>query len=274
MSDDFINQPTAYQEQNATNSDGYGRVWWMNGEPRDGTPGRFWLNPDAMADLGIAFEKPWKVIEHTFSDGNKKQIAVAAALHVAPICWRQQTYIRNDTGGVAGWVTTRSRGKLEAGQSVYFEMLCILEGLNTPVVFSTKQVKTSMAWLADILPDYRKLRDVIKAARNGQAVPPWWFWLAIRSEIGTDKKPVYEKTQGRAVTPPKWIKPADLDNRDTWKAMYVGAEIADWGEQAYTHGGLEWAQRLISETYSATEPQAASNGRNVPQEISEADIPF
>lgn len=274
---DFLERDSKYQEQSTTASDGYTRIYWMNGEPRDGTPGRFWANPDQLVEAGISFEKPWKVVNHTFSDGNKKDIAVATALHIAPICWRQQTYTRDATGQITGWVTERTRGKMQPGQSVFFEMLCLVEGLNSPVVLSAKAIKTSMAWLADILPAYRKMRDEIKKSRNGRSVPPWWFWLAIRSELGPDKKPVYDKTpQGKAITPPRWIVPGDITQRDTWAAMYVGNEWADIGEEWYDNGGADWATCLISDTYAGATPEATEAGRNVPVAIDDTnnDIPF
>jgi hypothetical protein len=270
---DFMDRESAYQEQSGGAGDGYTRIYWMNGEPRDKTPGRFWTYPDKLIDAGISFDKPWKLITHTFSDGNSKDILVTPALHIAPVCWKQQTFIRDATGGVAGWVTERSFGKkMEAGQSVYFEMLTIAEGLSLPVVFSTKGIKTSMAFLADILPEYRKMRDEIKKSRGGKVVPPWWFWLAIRSDLDTNKQPSYEKTpQGKAVTPPRWIQAGDVTQRETWKAMYVGHDRADEGETTYQEAA-EWVKRLISEGYS-TQAEEAPAGRNVPQPITE-DVPF
>ena len=99
----------------------------------------------------------------------------ARALRLAPICWRQQNFIKDDEGCVATWLEPGKRGKFGPGEAVFFEMLAIVEGLSEPVVFSTKSIKAAMAFLANILPDYRKVRDAIKAERGGRAVPPWWF---------------------------------------------------------------------------------------------------
>lgn len=270
---DFADRQTEYTEQSGGGaSDGYTRIWWLNGEARDNTPGRFWTMPDNLADAGISFDKPWKMINHTFKDGAKKDILVAAALRIAPICWRQQNFVKDASGGVESWIAERKRGKLPEGQGVAFEMLALVEGLSEPVVINTKGITTSMAWLVEILPEYRKLRDEVKKSRGTASdIPPWWFWLAIRSELDADKKPVYRKTPGTPVTPPLWIH-GDITSRDTWKAMYVGNDNADAGDRAYFQdGGREWAQRLIGD---GAAPAAVPAGRNVPQPVEEDGVPF
>lgn len=275
MTTDFMERESTYQEQSGGSSDGYARIYWMNGVPREKTPGRFWTFPDRMEELGIVIEKPWKAVDHTFSDGNSKAIQVAPALRIAPVCWRQQNFMKDATGGVDSWLEPGKRGKFSPNEGVYLEMLAIVEGLNVPVVFSAKGTKTVMAWLAKILPDYRKMRDEIKKTRGGRSVPPWWFWLAIRSDMDEKKQPVYEKTTGNNfVTPPIWVQSGDILNRDTWKAMYVGNDWADIGETAY-NDAADWVVTPISAGYTmpaAPEPPR----RNVPQPIDETDasLPF
>jgi hypothetical protein len=275
MTTDFMDKDTQYEEQSGGTSDGYARIYWMNGTPRDKTPGRFWAFPDWLVDAGVSFGAPWKQADHTFSDGNSKPIVAASALHVAPICWRQQNFLKDDSGGVASWLPLGKRGKFGPDEGVCLEMLCLVEGLSEPVVLSAKSIKTAMAWLATILPEYRKLRDAVKQSRGGKAVPPWWFWLAIRSAIDPQtKQPIYEKTIGTMVTPPTWVLPGDLASRETWKAMYVGNDMADIGEAAYA-AARDWARQAIGDSRQPAETAAAPAGRNVPQPIEDdGDMPF
>lgn len=274
---DFSEQESQYTEQSSGTSDGYARIYWMNGEPRVKTPGRFWAFPDRLAEAGITVGAPWSEPQkHAFKDGNEKPLHFARALRLAPICWRQQNFIKDDEGGVATWLEPGKRGKFGPGEAVFFEMLAIVEGLSEPVVFSTKSIKAAMAFLANILPDYRKVRDAIKAERGGRAVPPWWFWLAIRSAVDPQtKEPVYEKTSGSMVTPPIWVMPPNLESRETWKTMYVGSDLAAVGEAAWL-AARDWASRPISEGFSAqgAEEAAPAGGRNVPQAVTDANLPF
>ena len=119
------------------------------------------------------------------------------------------------SGNVEAWLPAGKRGKFAPGEGVYFEMLTFVEGSTEAMVLSAKGTKTAMAWLASILPDYRKMRDDIRQNRGGKHVPPWWFWLAIRGALDAQKKPVYEKTLGNSyVTAPTWVHD-DLSSRDT-----------------------------------------------------------
>ena len=273
MTTDFMDKETSYQEQSGGTSDGYARIYWMNGAPRDKTPGRFWAFPEWLEESGVSVGEPWKAVDHTFSDGNSKSIVVAPALRVAPICWRQQNFIKDDSGGVAEWLPLGKRGKFGPDEAVFFEMLCMVEGIDVPVVFSAKGIKTAMAWLASILPEYRKMRDTVKQSRGGKVVPPWWFWLNIRSERDAKNQPVYEKTVGAMVTPPIWVPQGDIVSRDTWKAMYVGNDLADAGEQAY-QDAAEWARQAIGDSRQPVD--AAPSYKNAPQPIEDdgSDIPF
>lgn len=266
MTTDFMDKETTYQEQSGGTSDGYARIYWMNGAPRDKTPGRFWAFPDWLDEAGVTVDKPWKTVDHTFSDGNTKAIVATSALNIAPICWRQQNFIKDDNGNVAEWLPMGKRGKFGPDESVCFEMLCFAEGVSDPVVFSAKGIKTAMAWLARILPDYRKMREAVKQSRGGKVVPPWWFWLRVRSAIdATTKQPTYEKTVGAMVTPPLWIPQGDITSRETWKAMYVGNDLADVGEVTYQNA-VTWAQQAIGDSRQLAETPAPT-GHNVPQPI-------
>lgn len=273
MTIEFLPTDSVYQEPSNGSNDGYARLYWMNGEPRLQTPGRFWTFPERMDEASIQLESPWKSIEHTFSDGAQKTLLASPALHLAPICWRQQNFLKDASGNVDSWLPAGKRGKFAPGEGVYFEMLTFVEGSTEAMVFSAKGTKTAMAWLASILPDYRKMRDGVRQIRGGKPVPPWWFWLAIRGALDAQKKPVYEKTLGNSyVTAPTWVHD-DLSSRDTWKAMYVGNELAARGELLYQEAAL-WASSPISDSHQVVQQETPS-GRNTPRPLEDdSEIPF
>ena len=269
-SDDFLPQDGHYEEQTGGAGDGFPRIYWMNGVARDKTPGWFWMTDDRRVSADLTFGDEWKSRDHSFEGGGNDTIWYTPALYVAPIAWRQQTYIGSEGSQVERWITGRRFGKFADGERMAFEGLALVKGIEQPVVLGTKATKTSMAWLTDILPAYKKLRDEVRKTRNGAAVPPWWFWLAIRSARDPKGGPVYEKTKGRMVTPPIWIAPEDITSREAWKAIYVGNEIAAQGQTIYDSVGRDWATQPIGDSDA---PMPA--GRNVPQAIEEdAEIPF
>jgi hypothetical protein len=267
---------TSYEEQSTSSGDGITRMYWMNGEPRDKTPGRFWMDQERVANAGIT-EAPtgWKAINHTFRRGESADLYVAAGLRIAPIVWRQQNYYKDGSGGVEGWIADRKFGKLASNEGIAAEILCLVQGIDQPMVLRLNSTKASMAWMATILPAYKKMRDAVRKSRNGAPVPPWWFWLAVRSAVKAEEDgkatPVYEKVNGSVVTPPIWVAPEDTADREAWKALYVGNDLANQGEAIYLETGREWATKRIGDGYSA---QPEPEGRNVPQPVSESDIPF
>lgn len=273
---DYLPTETAYEEQTTGGGDGLPRFYWMNGEPRDKSPGRFWMDAERAESAGLVdLPKPWVLVEHTFKRGETANLYVSPALYIAPISWRQQNFMKNASGGVETWIEERKFAKLAPNEGIAFELFCLVQGIEQPMVLSLKSTKASMAWAANILPEYSKLRTEIKKSRTGQVIPPWWFWLAIRSAIGDkDKKPVYETINGSVITPPIWVAPDNLHDRATWKSMYVGTEIAAAGEAAYVETGKAWAAKRISEGYSAQPDAPAANGRNVPQAYTEDEAPF
>lgn len=274
---DFLPTETQYEEQTANSGDGLLRMYWMNGVPQLKSGGRFWMNAERVESAGLVLPTPWKVVNNTFKSGEAEDIYASPALHLAPIVWRQQNFMKNASGGVESWIEEKKFGKLGTNEGIAFELLCLVQGIDQPLVLSLKSTKASMAFAANILPDYGKMRTEVKKSRTGTTISPWWFWLAIRAAIKPDKTPAYETVNGSVITPPTWIAPENyLTDRAAWKAMYVGAELAALGEFVYLDTGKAWAAKRISEGYSA-QPDIASvaGGRNVPQAYSEDDqVPF
>lgn len=273
---DFLPTETAYEEQSTRNGDGLLRIYWMNGNPQLKTGGRFWMNIDHVTTANLVLPKTWKVVEHTFKSGDTDDIYASPALHMAAIAWRQQNFIKNGSGGFESWVEEKKFGKLGASEGIAFELLCLVQDIEQPLVLSLKSTKASMAFAANILPAYKKMRDEVKKSRTGNTIPPWWFWLAIRAAIKADKTPVYEMINGSPVTVPTWIAPDNyLTDRASWKTMFVGNDLAAQGESVYLETGKAWAAKRISEgsgAQPATTPEPA--GRNVPQAYTEDEAPF
>lgn len=269
---------TAYEEQQSNTGDGLFRMYWLNGNPQLKTGGRFWIGTDKAEAAELTLPAPWSVVSHTFKRGATSDIWVADELKIAPISWRQQNFWKNEDGGVESWIEEKRFGKLEQNEGIAFELLCLVQGVDIPMVLSVKSSKASMAWAANILPDYRKMRDAVKKSRGAKVIPPWWFWLTVRAPvIGKDKKPHYEVVKGSTITPMTWIVADDyLENRETWKSMYVGADVAAMGERVYVDTGKAWATKRISEGYTIHADQDApeTNGRNVPQAYTEDEAPF
>lgn len=274
---DFLPTETQYEEQNTRSGDGLLRFYWMNGDPRLKTGGRFWMNVDDVTSANIVLPNPWKVVNNTFKNGDSDDIYVSPALHIAPIVWRQQNFIKNASGGVESWIEEKKFGKLGQNEGIAFEMLCLVQGIEQPVVMSLRSTKASMAFAANILPDYKKMRDEVKKSRGAQVVPPYWFWLAVRAAIKPDKSPVYETVNGSIITPLVWVAPENhLTDRTAWKSMYVGSELANRGEFIYLDIGKAWAAKRIGEGYSAQPEAVEPAGRNVPQAYAEDEngMPF
>lgn len=268
---------TSYEEQSTSTGDGLTRMYWMNGEPRDRTPGRFWMDQERVANAGItAAPEGWQATPHTFKRGESADLYVASALWIAPIVWRQQNYYKDASGGVESWIPDRKFGKLAQNEGIAAEVLCLVQGIDQPMVLRLNSTKASMAWVANILPDYKKMRDAVRKSREGAVVPPWWFWLAVRSAMKTEKNgqttPIYETVNGSVITPPIWVAPDDITDRAAWKALYVGNDLANQGEAIYLETGKEWAAKRIGDGYAA---QPESELKNAPQPVeSDRDLPF
>lgn len=223
---------TAYTD-NAPQGDGLLRINWYNGDPKQRTPGAFFVPQKSLDALGVeAPSAPWKATTRTFSTGNSEDGYEAPALKLMAIGVRQQDCCIDAEGNIT-WLETRTdKTNRPSGWSVFVEMLCIAQGFqHGPVVWRSKRVKTSMAMVASILPTYRReMLDEVKKAKRNPKIPAWAFWLPIRGAVDPKGAPVYEKTQGAPVTPPTLVLP-QLAGEELWKALYVGGELLAYGEQ-------------------------------------------
>lgn len=262
---------TTYQET-SRESDGLLRIQWRNGQPAASTPGHFFVEADRLEALGMeAPAEPWKPFTAVFANGDSKDGYRCDAAKLQIIGVRQQDATR-DADGRLTFLTQRSdRNNRPDGWTVVVEMLCGIEGFDTPVVIRSRTIKTSMALIIEI---YSKMRDLRRDAGKlaGKALPPWFFFAPVAGAKDAKGKVVYEKTKGAMVTPPRLVLPAG-EGRDLYNALYVGREFVQWGEAAYQERA-DWLKEPIGVSEAPPVVVPALSGKNVPQPIEDDGVPF
>lgn len=264
---------TAYTD-NTPQGDGLLRINWYNGDPKQRTPGAFFVSHKSLEAMGVeAPGAPWKEATRTFSTGTTDEGYEASALKFMAIGVRQQDVVLDGEGRVVEWLEGRTAKEARPdGWSVVVELLCIAQGFqHGPVVWRSKRVKTSMAMVASILPTYRKeLLDEVKKARKNPKIPAWAFWLPIRGAVDAKGAPVYEKTAGAMVTPPTLVLPAG-DAVEVAKSLFVGGELLSYGEQMRG----EWDTWLTTKPGDARAQAVEAPHNNGVQEMEpDSALPF
>lgn len=259
---------------------GLGTCYWLHGSNKGGakTPGVLYIKESEVADEPAA---PWTNDNRYEEQETPERGFSAAAVKIAPIVWHSQWYMpdRDDDGqpskrkGPKKWITG-----YEAGAQKHMDLICLVEGLSDPVVFSADGQNKCGAML-DILSRYRNglLRQATMRARKSgrKTPPPWAYWLPIANKRTADGKVDYVKVfdgsgkeTGSVVTPPALFLPPDAID-----SLLVTPEQFRTAAEMY-FAFQEWSKepRVYVE-----QPQAQlTSGRNVPQEIEEAvfDEPF
>ena len=264
---DLASFTSAYTD-NAPVGDGLARIHWHNGDPGARTPGSFFLTRRNAENNGVTVNgSPWREITRTFRSGESEDGYEARALKIAVLGVRQHDVVI-DPEGVMTYVGRTPRGAARpAGWSLYVEILCMAQGLNQPVVWASKRIKTSMA-MVTMLRAYRfELLDQVKQEKRNPNVPSWAFWLPIRGEVDAKRQPVYERTKGAPVTPPKLILP-EGDALTMARNLYVGKQLLEIGEELRN----EYDGWLKATPADAAPPAAPSH--NTPQPIGDDDLSF
>lgn len=226
---DLASFSSAYSD-NAPVGDGLARIHWHNGDPGAKTPGAFFLTKRNAENNSVTVHgSPWREITRQFRSGSSEDGYEARALKIAVLGVRQHD-VTIDSDGVMTYVGRTPRGAARpAGWSLYVEILCMAQGLDQPVVWASKRIKTSMA-MTTLLRAYRlELLEPIRQEKRNPNVPSWAFWLPIRGDVDAKRQPIYEKTKGAPVTPPKLILP-DGDVATMARALYVGKALLERGE--------------------------------------------
>jgi len=263
---DLASFSSAYSD-NAPVGDGLARIHWHNGDPGAKTPGAFFLTKRNAENNSVTVHgSPWREITRQFRSGSSEDGYEARALKIAVLGVRQHD-VTIDSDGVMTYVGRTPRGAARpAGWSLYVEILCMAQGLDQPVVWASKRIKTSMA-MTTLLRAYRlELLEPIRQEKRNPNVPSWAFWLPIRGEVDAKRQPVYEKTKGAPVTPPKLILP-DGDALTMARALYVGKQLLEVGEELRKEYDT-WLNQTPADAAPATP------SHNTPQPIDDDNLGF
>ena len=274
MSNDFTTygDVTFKKYEDERQGDGLTRIQWRNGEQRSKTGGYFFLPGDRLPE-GFAPGEPWVTFTDTFDDGTEVEGFKAEVLNIAIIGVRQQPFVR-DAAGVKTWLPKGKYAKGTQGAGIQVDVLCAAEGLTDlgPVVWASSTIKTSFAIIERVTGILQRLKiEVVKEAETiaNRELRPWCFWAQIATERDAQNKIVYTATQGKAVTRPVLVLPSKVDKAYLIKVA-TGKDFAIWGEEM--RGTYEdW---LKEERTNDVQPAAKSNGKNVPQEVDDTDLPF
>lgn len=259
--------------------DGLLRIQWRNGEPKLKSAGRFFVDGERLGDRAIG--EPWASVTETFESGEDAEGFGTEQLRIAILGVRQQPFVYEGEGRgqYKVWYERWEKGNPDMRMQV--DVLCLAQGLAdepgvAPVVWSSSTIKTSFAIVGSKEPSIRvALAKLLKAGKAiaGKDMPSWAFWLPIASQRdGKTKKPIYQETPGRPVTPPIVHVPAEL-TRDHLNKLYVGRELLTYGADLRA----EWDEWLKERrTNDAPEPATAAaparGGRNVPPPLDEGDL--
>lgn len=244
------------------------RIWWHNGDKRSKTPGSFYTKLD---EIGVEPAAPWQSDDRFDNEDG----FATNKLNVAIIGHRSQAFKQDNADSPWIWLT-----KWEKGARIYTEVLCIVEGIDEPVVWACKGMTgKAVTGKGDGIIDRYKtalLREAEKLSKR--TLPPWSFWLPIASEVDASGKLVYADTGfGSFITRPRIHWPAGHKVDAVINMLFVGKELIERGAEIRNQYA-DWfkARRVNDEAPVAAEQEAEEDAppqRNVPQPLSEDDIP-
>lgn len=255
--------------------DGLPRIWWHHGDPKGRPPrgGDFYTRADYFADgLGA----PWQEASR-FSD----EIGYSAdTLHILPITYRVQAFVKDEAGQrtyLPEWVK---------GASLHTELLCLVEGIEGPVVWSMKGTvgKAVTDPKGSIFATAKRTLTLEAERRLRKRVPPWAFWLPVTTLKEGGKVKFVKLDQGSVVTPPMLELPPHSTTEELLNSLYAGREniercaalreeYATWRQERRANAPA--AQQPAQADEEGYEPAAAPPARrNVPQPVSDDEFPF
>lgn len=268
--------------------DGLITIQGRHGNPEAKTAFHFFLGKANVPD-GFTPGAPWVAHEEYIkTKGETVEGWKAEELAMYIICARAQPYAKGADGKRTAWVEQWPKGAAPNSHAMHCDVLLVAQGLEElgPVKWVSNGSAISFAIIAGkgkeqpqggILERIRcevlEVADKLSPKGRAKNRVYWAFWITIAGQRDPKSgKPIYTKTaSGGAITIPVPILPPVVDAK--WlKDNYVGAEIDLYGKE----------QRAIWETWRATKltddaqqpVKAQANGRNVPVEVTEEDIPF
>ena len=249
-----------------------GRINWLHGVKQGKMPGIFYVKDTEVTDVPGA---PWEFDDSRFDEEKGYS---AATLRIAFLGSRSQWFIPGEKkGDLTTWLPD-----YQAGAKKLTEHLVFAEGIPDVMVLSVSGMHKSKP-ITELLRSYWNglLRQASRKVKR--QLPPWSFWLPIANKRQDGKTHYIEaedadgQSYGSVVTPPALYLPEDALN-ECWAGMDF-IRMASEVRQQY----VLWFE-YKRETRSRDEPRAAlpapapqlalPPGRNVPQPIDEADLPF
>lgn len=240
-----------------------GRIIWLHGVKQAKTPGVFYAKASEFADTPTA---PWQADNRFDEEAGYS----TAELRLAVIGWRQQWFKPGTDGSAPTYLT-----QYEAGAKKNVEVLCLVEGMDDPMVLSVSGMNKAKPIL-DLIRSYEDglLKQASRIARK--ALPRWTFWLTVRNREKDGKTSYIDatdssgKSYGSVVTPPALYLPDDA-----METCFVGEEVLRRGAEMHAMY-REWfgAKRLPAGVIEGeiVERPALPAPKNVPQPVSAEEL--
>lgn len=249
-----------------------GVIWWLHGAKAGQTkaPGVFYAK---ATEFGDAPPAPWES-DNRF-DGEAGYST--PTLRIAAIGWRAQwfTQDKDDPKSLPRYITD-----YQPGANKHVEILCMVDGIDEPMIISVKGFHKTKAML-DAIRTYENglLKQAGRLAKR--ALPRWTFWLPIQNKLNAKGETDYIEAQdgagkayGSVVTPPALYLPDDaMDSCFVGEVvMRRGADIRAQYERWFNQKRLP--PQITEGVYQIedTTPRQLEAPRNVPQPITEGDL--
>lgn len=195
------------------------RIYWRNGKlVKDGSrvilnrPGMFYVAADHLKQTPSG---PWEASSLYDEDGYQ-----AESLSLAIIGYRQQAFLADRSGDQVqySWLS-----EYQPGAQFYSEALCLVAGIEEPVVWALKgSTGKDVLGKGGLLQTFRK--DVVREGERvaGQKLPDFTFWLRLQTQYDSKGNVVHRDTgYGNTTTPPTLILP-DAITPDALEEMFIG----------------------------------------------------
>lgn len=247
------------------------RLYWRNGDKKQGTPGYFYVKADELR--GEVPGEPWQEVEiYQGEIGYMTQ-----KLRVAPIGYRSQPFLQ--VGDERRWLTEWTEGA-----RFHTELLCFAQGLEhmAPVCWVSKgMISKALTQKGEgVLSLYREHLLGPASKQAGRTLPLWTFWLPIATRREGEAI-VYADTGFKNIYTPPAVHPAALRVEAADK-LFVGEELYKIGDVIRIEhdtwlkarrGGVEAAEQASDELFEGQAAPAAPQARRKVV-LDEADLPF
>jgi len=253
-----------YEMPDEAQGDGLNRIWWHNGVSKAKTAGSFYTRAE---DWAGPLPEPWQGVERF--EGELGWFA--ETLKIVPLTYRSQPFAA--VKDAAGNKRREYAAKWQQGMSIHTEILCLVEGVEGPVVWSVKGM-VGKEVLNTVFAQARQRLIVPGEARLRKRLPMWSFWLPVtQRRTAAGKLDYVSFPEGGEISPPALVLP-DLHGPDLLNALYVGKALFEeaaairqqYEEWRHERRGNE-PEVLNAVPVHAVPVTAATNGRNEPQAL-------